>query len=324
MTDHADAHIEPEAASRRTMLRTMAAGAAGVAVATVAGARPAAAADGDALLLGSPATPNTHETQTRTLYSGPTAPSSFTIEAGPNAAANNDGIITGVTASAGTAFLGVANEDGNQGVGVIGWSKKPLGTGLIGFTGGAGAYGGEFFGGRAEIRLRPGGTAPIVEPFAAHEVGELFEDASGTLWLCIAAGTPGSWLVLGGPLAAGAFHAISPKRVYDSRSGAGKVGPSEDRTISVATSAGADVVPPGATAVAITLTVTNTEGSVGGFVSARPAGTPYEGTSSINWFGPDQNIATTVISALGGDRELTLRGGEAPTDVVVDVTGFYR
>jgi hypothetical protein len=31
-----------------------------------------------------------------------------------------------------------------------------------------------------------------------------------------------------------------------------------------------------------------------------------------------------VISALGGDRQLNLWGGVAPTHVVVDITGYYR
>ena len=75
--------------------------------------------------------------------------------------------------------------------------------------------------------------------------------------------------------------------------------------------------------MSITFTVTQTEGT-GGFVAVRPAGTLYEGTSSINWFGPEQNFATTVISALGGDRQLNLWGGQASTHVVVDVTGYYR
>lgn len=60
----ADEQPAPEVTttSRRTMLRTVAAGAAGMAVAAVAGAPPVAAADEDPLVLGTPATPNEHET----------------------------------------------------------------------------------------------------------------------------------------------------------------------------------------------------------------------------------------------------------------------
>jgi hypothetical protein len=312
--------------SRRGLLRNVALGAAGVAAAgvtgIVAGAGTAGAVDPNDLDL--TAASNPHAPCTGANYTGPTVASSFTVESGPTAA-NNDTILNGVTADGGTALIGIANTGGPQQVGLIGWSKQPLGTGVIGFTGGAGAYGGEFFGGLAEIRLRPNTTlSPPPLRTDAHQVGELYEDADGTLWLNVGAGTPGVWRVLGSATAAGAFHAISPKRVYDSRtSPAGKLAANEDRTISVATSGGIEVIPAGATAIAMTFTVTETEGN-GGFVSVRPAGTAYETTSSINWFGPGQNLATTVISALGGDRQLTLFGGVASTHVLADVTGFYR
>ena len=114
-----------------------------------------------------------------------------------------------------------------------------------------------------------------------------------------------------------------PKRVYDSRSSGSKLEPGEERMISVAQAANGsgEVVPVGATAVVMTLTVTETE-APGGYVSAYASGNSWPGTSSINWFGVDQNIATTVIVGLGGDRQLTLRGGVASTHVVADVTGY--
>jgi hypothetical protein len=321
-TLHDETPTEPTS-SRRGLLRNVALGAAGVAAASVAGvvaASPASALDPDDfdLTLAS----NLHAGRTGTDYTGPNVASSFTVESGPTAP-NNDTILNTNFANAGTAFIGIANGGGPQSIGVIGWSKQPLGTGVVGFTGGAGAYGGEFFGGLAEVRLRPGGAAPITLT-NAHKAGELYSDETGTLWLCVLDGTPGTWRELSGTTSSGSFHAISPKRVYDSRTApAGKLAAGEDRTISVATSNGVEAIPTGATAVAMTFTVTDTEGS-GGFVAVRPAGTPYEGTSSINWFGPGQNLATTVISALGGDRQLNLWDGVAATHVVVDITGFYR
>jgi hypothetical protein len=319
---HSDAPEHEAKSSRRGLLRNVAIGAAGAAAASVAGivaAQPAAASDPNDLDLS--LVTNPHETRSGANYTGPNVASSFTVESGPTAA-NNDTILNNNFANGGTALIGIANGGGPQLIGVIGWSKQPLGTGLVGFTGNAGAYGGEFFGGLAEVRLRPGGAAPITLA-NAHKAGELYEDETNTLWLCVADGTPGTWREIGSTGTSGAFHAINPKRVYDSRMSAGKLGPNEDRTISVAMSAGVEVVPAGATAVAMTVTVTETDGN-GGFVAVRPAATPYEGTSSINWFGPDQNLATTVISALGGDRQLSLVGGVASTHVVVDVTGFYR
>ncbi len=317
-----DAATEQPSAGRRALLRTMAVGAAGAAVAGatgLVGSRSASADDPNDLNL--TLATNPHAARTGANYTGPNVASSFTVESGPTAG-NNDTILNNSFANAGTAFIGLANTGGPQAIGVIGWSKVPLGTGVVGFTGGAGAYGGEFFGGLAEVRLRPGGAAPITLT-NAHKAGELYEDETNTLWICVLDGTPGTWRELGGATSSGAFHAISPKRVYDSRNGAGKLQPGEDRTISVAASNGVDAIPTGATAVSITFTITGTEGT-GGFVAVRPAGTPYEGTSSINWFGPEQNLATTVISALGGDRQLNLWGGQSATHVIVDVTGYYR
>jgi hypothetical protein len=311
--------------NRRRLLRTLALGAAGAAAAgaAVALGNPgtAAADDGDPLTVGAT---NTHASATNVNYSGATQAASFNIQSGDQTAAN-DGILNGLFANAGTTLLGVASGNGNQNIGITGWSKKPLGTGVVGFTGGAGAYGGEFFGGLAEVRLRPGGEAPITLT-NAHAVGELYEDATGELWLCTAAGSPGTWRQIAGPTTAGAFHAISPRRVYDSREvPAGKLSPNEDRVLSVANSTDGtlDVVPPFATAVTLTFTVTGTEGTFG-YVSVRPEGTPYQNTSSINWFGPDQNLATTVVTALGGDRQISVLGAVARTHIVIDVVGFYR
>jgi hypothetical protein len=318
-TDAADCALPGEPVSgRRSLLRTVALGAAaGVAGVAVVG-RQAAAADGDAIAAGGT---EDHTSPTNVNYLGPTTAASFNVQSGDQTAAN-DGILNGAFGSAGTAFLGVASGNGQQNIGVTGWSKKPNGTGIVGFTGGAGAYGGEFFGGLAEVRLRPGGAPPLTLA-NAHQVGELYEDETGGLWLCVAAGTPGSWRQIAGPTTAGAFTPINPARVHDTRNGGSKLAAGEERAVSVTTSIfGPSVVPVGATAVTMTLTVTQTEGA-GGFLSVRPQGAAYQGTSSINWFGAGQNLATTVVSALGGDRQVVVRGGDASTHFIVDVVGFY-
>lgn len=307
-------------ATRRSMLRSLALGAAAAGATTlVAGGRSAQAADGGAVTMGQT---NEFNTATNVNYKGPTTAASVNVQSGDETAANNT-ILNNAFNSAGAALLGVASGNGNQGIGIIGWSKKANGTGVVGFTGGAGAYGGEFFGGLAEVRLRPGGEAPITLT-NAHQVGEMYEDKDGTLWICTAAGSPGTWREIAGPTTAGSFHAVAPRRVYDSRSSS-KLVPGQDRTISVANSIDGtlDVVPAKSTAVALTVTITETEGS-GGFVAVRPAGTAYNGTSSINWFGPNQDLATTVITGVDTDRQITLRAGSQYTAIIVDVTGYYR
>ena len=314
-----EAIAELGGSSRRAMLRNLAFGVAAAGTATVIGnASSAHAADGDNVVLGET---KEHTATTNVNYKGAVVASSFNIQSGDQTAAN-DGILNGLFANAGTALLGVASGNGNQGIGITGWSKKPGGTGIVGFTGGAGAYGGEFFGGLAEVRLRPGGAAPITLT-NAHQVGEMYEDETGILWICVTAGSPGSWREISGPTSSGAFHAIAPRRVYDSRNSTKLVGGvARDISMATATDGTADVVPVGATAVTLTVTVTATETN-GGYVAVRPQGTEYQGTSSINWFGPNQDLANTVISGLGGDRQITVQSS-APTHLVIDVTGYYR
>jgi hypothetical protein len=104
-------------------------------------------------------------------------------------------------------------------------------------------------------------------------------------------------------------------RVHDSRNpGFSKLAANEERTIGLP-------VPAAIQAVVFTLTVTNTEGA-GGFVSVFPAGIPWPGNSSINWSGPNQNVANTVVSAVSADSKIVLRGGANSTDVIVDVAGW--
>jgi hypothetical protein len=122
--------------------------------------------------------------------------------------------------------------------------------------------------------------------------------------------------------AGGGLTPIPPARVYDSRHAGGKLANGEERPVSLASAlSGAPVVPPGATAAFITLTVTDTEGP-GGYVAAFPGGTAWAGTSSVNWFGAGQNLATAAMVALGANRDIVLRGGTANTHVIVDVTGY--
>jgi hypothetical protein len=53
-------------------------------------------------------------------------------------------------------------------------------------------YGGTFRGSRAQIRLIP--TARTGKPTSGnHQIGELYLDKSGVLFVCTVAGTPGTW-----------------------------------------------------------------------------------------------------------------------------------
>jgi hypothetical protein len=123
----------------------------------------------------------------------------------------------------------------------------------------------------------------------------------------------------------GDFNVISPKRVYDSRGGA-PIAAGEERTIAVDKQTGsqAGVVPPGARAVALNLTVTGT--AEPGFLSVRPALTTWDNTSTINWSGPGLTLANGATTGVSSDLKVTVRCGDGvgvATHFLVDVVGYY-
>lgn len=234
-------------------------------------------------------------------------------------------------------------------VGVSGESIGASGTGVIG-TGGRGVSGdGATYAlvasaaGTAALLLgstvHGGATSRIAPPLRtdAHVVGEIDIDGDGAVWLCTAAGSPGTWRKIAGPTTAGAFHPVTPGRVYDSR--VADPGPAvpiwsgDRRTVSVASRRAldtgvvdlADFVPSGATAITANVTVANTVGS--GFLTVNPGGVTTVGAATINWWATGQILNNGVTLTLDGDRRLTIVAGgssAATTDVIIDVTGYYR
>jgi hypothetical protein len=53
-------------------------------------------------------------------------------------------------------------------------------------------YGGDFVGELAPLRLRPSNTQGSPNT-GAHNIGELYVDNQGSLYFCVASGTPGTW-----------------------------------------------------------------------------------------------------------------------------------
>jgi hypothetical protein len=329
-TDHASS-VERVSTDRRRFLRLVGATAVGAAGSMVAMAPAAGAIDGDQLVVGQTVATSA-DSATSTVLDYTNAQARSVSGNAKSIFAVAEGGATDVLTAAITAVAGVKVADA-----IGGATNSPAGTGVIGFApDGIGTAGLSNTGlgvvglsiNNADIVALGSGVIglnshlPALPPtLGTYVTGDLARDDGGNLFVCVEGGSPGSWRKLAGPTTAGAFSAISPQRVYDSRVGP-KITTNEERVISVATTpAGAGVVPTGALAAAITLTVTETE-DVGGFLAVRPAGTAYAGTSSINWFGPGQNIATTVLSALGGDRGLTVRGFNR-THFIVDVTGYF-
>jgi hypothetical protein len=227
-------------------------------------------------------------------------------------------LLPGGTGIAGLGFYGV------YGVGTA--------TGIAGFSAGVGGA----FSGAPAINLSSSLDPPPTRTTRVGNAGSLDTDTTSSLWWCTTTGTPGTWQQLAGPGVAGAFHAITPTRVYDSRVAVpapGTLAAGAHRTVSVAdgralTTGAAttkDLVPPGATAITCNVTVVDTVGA--GFLTLNPGGITAVGAASVNWFATGQILNNGIVAALATDRTITLIAGgsdNATTNVVIDVTGWYR
>jgi hypothetical protein len=101
-------------------------------------------------------------------------------------------------ARAKTGVYGIADQDA-EAIGILGTSGP--GVGVVGSSSGSGVgirgtstsgYGGLFEGGRTQLELVPMATAG--KPTSgAHTKGEVYMDSNGSLFVCVATGTSGSW-----------------------------------------------------------------------------------------------------------------------------------
>ncbi len=239
-------------------------------------------------------------------------------------------VMTGVTgyseADGGNGVVGYATGPGGS-YGVYGISQT--GNGVVGHS----TNGYDFFGeGAGRIGLSPhvGLGPPQSGIYAAADV---ISDTQGALWSCVVAGAPGVWRKLAGPTTAGSLHTVTPTRVYDSRSPQplpGMLDTNQPRTISVADGRKpisgnvqtVDLVPPGATAIACNITITETIGS--GFATVNPGINEVISASTINWSHSDQTMANGIIVGIDEERRITLiAGGGGSTHIIVDITGYF-
>jgi hypothetical protein len=331
--------LAPDRPSRRATRRQAlsAAALAGVGAA-LAGHRSAAAANNQPLLMGQ--VTNTASLPTGLAVTGSDQPYGLGVTD------NGLGVVP-ISASQGAVF-GHANETAFV-AGVIGYGQgaataskffSDTGTAVLAESVTTGdcvaaiAYqgvGGSFTGSKGAIRLGVSGNVRS----KAGGLGILDCNADGGLWWASGAGV---WQQVAGPGTAGAFHPLTPGRVFDSRVPLPSTGPlpvggtrsvavADRRDLASGAVVEANFVPEGAAAVSANVTVVNTAGS--GFLVANPGGVPTVGAATINWFASGQVLNNGVILKLGtgaNERKLTLVAGGgtgASTDVVIDITGYW-
>ncbi len=301
---------EPES-SRREMFKKLALAGAGVAAGGVlAQASPAAATDGSALLIGDEV--QTAQTPTALVASGFTGGEVLLVD-------DSSGFTAGFSSHPGA----LAGWSGTR-TGVYGYTASGS-YGVVATGAGVNSTGLRGYGARANLELQAAGV-PAPQRAVAHLLGELVEDSTGDLWLCVVAGNPGTWRKVGGPATSGQLHLLdAPVRIYDTRPGAAPLTVLPKTPLVANTARTVDAtgntsgVPTAATGVLINITVT--QGTAAGFLTAWPQGA-WPGTSSINW-SAGQTIATTTVTRCGPSATFLVLANSA-TDFLVDVIGYYQ
>ena len=330
--------------SRRTLLKWGGIGAA-AALAAAGGTAlrmpTAHAADGANLALGS--STNTAEHLTQLTYDGgETKPTAFKVSIGDNGLAINGNAgnynTAGSAGVSGTALdganaIGVAGKSGANGTGVYGVAKGSADCwGAWGFTDAGFAIAAGSGTGIDLVASGSGRLASIPQPdvgaptTGAYVAGEQIRDAGGNLFICVASGSPGTWLkVAAGAAGRGGMVKLlsAPIRLLDTRLSSGKLPAGAVLVLQVT---GVDVggisVPKGATGVVGNVTVVQPTG--GGDLRLYPGGAPLPGTSSIN-FASGQVVANGVTVGLNTSGQISIKvdmPAGTSTHVIFDASGY--
>lgn len=340
--------------SRRGLLRGAAAATAAVAAVAMGSAEQAHAApltSGGNLILGQS---NDAGAPTALFPTASTTPS-------PLLQVLNDTLAggTGIYSTGGAGGIGVEGEaSGANGAGVFGVGggvgsfgvsgvtdfgtgvsgvSRPLGggggggVGVSGQASGATGIGGYFTGGRAPLSLGLAGSVGAPSR-GAHDAGDIYLDSAAAMWLCVASGTPGTWVQLAHAVAGysggATTYLAKPIRLLDTRGsdplantdGGGPIAGGNPTGAPYALTIGGvnwqSVLVP-STAVGAIGNVTAVAGAGGGYLAIVPHGAGFSGTATLA-FGPNQVVSNSFNTALSGGQLDILIGGSA-TDVILDL-----
>lgn len=311
---------------RRQLLRGLA-GLGALGAAGLATARPAAAADGDPLVLGGTSSASS---TTGLEVTGETA-TALELRAG--------GGILQLGESAGALIHGLAGADrpgmrlsSLNTVTIVADTSSETDPAILAGTRGGPAVTALNESDGPQLHLHPYDGVPSWGPPAGGEraVGQIKLDAAGDLWVCVASGTPGTWTrLLREDTAPGRVVPLAPTRVLDTRQAGGRppggpavpgqvAGPLHDGQAVTLDLTGNAGIPAAASAVVGNLTVTSP--TAVGFLQAAPGGAATE-TSALNWTAGATvaNAFTTSVNAAG----LTITGHTPGTyHLIVDVTAY--
>jgi hypothetical protein len=113
---------------------------------------------------------------------------------------------------------------------------------------------------------------------------------------------------------------VAPTRILNTTSGAGACRLAPKGRLDVKVTGVGGVPSTGVGAVALTIMGYKASGAT--YLSAYPAGTTWNGTSSLN-IPAGGTVATTVIVPVGSDGRVSIGNGAASVDVLVDVSAYF-
>lgn len=113
------------------------------------------------------------------------------------------------------------------------------------------------------------------------------------------------------------FHAVAPRRVLDTRTGAGALGPKGTRLLRLA----GQGVPAGARAAVVNVTAAGVKG--GGYVSTYPPGQADGPTTSVLNTASGIDVANLVSTAVDGETQVQLYNDNGGVDLIGDLQGWY-
>lgn len=334
---------------RRGLLKKGAIAAAAVAAAGVATSSPAAAANGDTMLVGGNHTGSNDTRLTGSTFRATGGGGDAAIEGTGNveglhgvygravssAESPSYAVYGRVSGSSGAGVYGtVAGSSGGTGVhgdGTYGVYGEGTNTGVYGIGGTSSVSGVGVRGVSAQgpaLLLSSVGRA--MPPTAGTWASGSFVNSGGALWYCTKSGTgsDSEWreISAAAPVAPPAMTVLAtPTRVYDAREGfdpaSGTKGPmSGDGTERVVDTTSTGLVPASASAIFANLTFVNDSGN--GFVAIFANGVAWPGSSNLNPSG-NSTVANMVVTATDAAGMVKVRtGGSVSGHLILDVFAY--
>jgi CubicO group peptidase (beta-lactamase class C family) len=159
-----------------------------------------------------------------------------------------------------------------------------------------------------------GATVPNFAIVPLDSAGRLL--VSPTIASHLIVDVAGVFVAADAPASDGRMTSVTPVRLLDTRSGGTPVGAGDIVNVAIG---GREEVPANAAAAVVTLTAT--QATDAGFVTAWPAGQPLPDVSNLNVPAPGATVANLAIVPLGMNGEVSLFS-ERGTHLLLDVVGW--